>query len=60
MPLSHRVATGHDCTNRHWSLVVAPSWHLVAIVRHTVNIFHFCNQMNSRPLAEKGRDTDET
>ncbi len=32
--------TGHDSTNRHWSLVVAPSPRLVANVRCTVSRLH--------------------
>ncbi len=62
------LETGRDCANRPWSLVVVTSLHLVANVCCTVstcmaemtNIFHFCHQMNSHLLAEKGRDTVET
>ncbi len=33
-------ATGHNSANRHWSLVVAPSLHLVAYVQHTFSKRH--------------------
>ncbi len=67
MPHSHRVVTGHDSANHHWSLVVAHHrvWSLMSDAQspsatEMKKYFHFRNQMNGRPVVGNSWDAVET